>query len=304
MLYDIIIIGAGPAGLTAGIYAVRAGMKTLLLESMFAGGQAVNSNWVENYPGFKDGINGAQLCASMESQAKRLGVEFKFTSAKAVDLDGTPKRVRTKNDMFETKAIILATGAQVRRLGLAREDELTGAGISYCATCDGGFFKDKIVAVVGGGDTALTDAAYLSRLAKTVYIIHRRDAFRAAQASINTALSFNNVIPVWDSVIQSLEGEEKLSGLLLKNVKTDEQKLLEVDGAFIAVGTQPQTELFTELSLDHGFIRTDAKCKTALDGVYAAGDVRYGAMRQIVTAAADGATAAMAAAEYLASNKA
>jgi thioredoxin reductase (NADPH) len=299
-MYDTIIIGAGPAGLSAGIYAARAGMSVLLLSSGGAGGQAANAHLIENYPGFENGISGGELCAAMEAQALRLGVEMKKRAAKKVMMEGAVKTVSTSKDTYEAKTVIIATGAAPRKLGLEREKELTGSGVSYCATCDGGFYKDKVVAVVGGGDTAVMDGVFLSRIAKKVYLIHRRDALRAAKASENALKACPNVEILWDSAVQSLQGAPLLSGIEVKNLKTGQTQQLAVEGLFVAVGSDPQTGLFEGmLELNKGYIPAPGT-KTAIDGVFAAGDVRADVLRQVVTAAADGAIAATLASEYIA----
>lgn len=300
-IYDVIVIGGGAAGCTASIYAVRAGLKTLMLVGPTPGGQIASSHFVENYPGFPHGISGLDLALSFEEQAARVGVEIKRASAKSVELDTLVKIVRTRREEYKAHTVIIATGATARKLGVPGEEELRGVGVSYCATCDGGFAKDKHVAVIGGGDTALGDAAYLARITKDVVIVHRRDAFRAAKLVEDVALSYPNVRVVWNSSVEAFEGTDgALSGIRLKNTQTGETSLLPVEHAFVAVGNNPQTAFLENyLPLVDGYIETDHRCRTELPGVYAAGDVRYNTRRQVVTAAADGAVAAMEADEYI-----
>lgn len=292
MIYDIIIIGGGPGGLTAAIYGVRAGLTVLLFEMGMPGGLMAQTHEVENYPGFPDGIGGADLGAAMEKQAVRLGAQIKYAQVKKVELQGEIKTIHTRKEQFQARSVVIATGAAAQKLGAENEDALAGAGVSYCATCDGGFFKDKTIAVIGGGDTALGDASYLAKIAKKIYVIHRRDEFRAAKLVVDIALKNENVEPVYDTIVEKFIGDGQLSALKLRNVKTGEESELALDGAFVTVGTVPKTELFTEeLPLQNGYVVTDAQMKTAVDGVYAVGDVRYGAFRQIVTACADAALA-------------
>lgn len=292
-VYDTIIIGGGPAGLTAAIYAVRAGLTALVMEGPVAGGQIGSAHLVENYPGFVEGISGMELVEHFKSQAIRLGAEIIPITAKSVDFSGKIKQVKTRKETFEAKTVVIATGATARKLGMPGESDYIGAGVSYCATCDGGFFKDMNVAVIGGGDTALNDAVYLSRIAKKVYIIHRRDAFRGAAASQKAALSNENVFPIYNSVVEGFEGGKLgLEKLLLRNVKTDQTSELPVDGAFVAVGNDPQTNIFEgHIGMEKGYILTDQNCLTSASGIYAIGDVRAGSIRQVVSAASDGAAA-------------
>ncbi len=300
MIYDIIIIGGGPGGLTSAIYGVRAGLSVLLFEAAMPGGQASQTHWIDNYPGFPEGIGGMDLGMAMEQQAIRLGAEIKNTAVKSVDLSGEKKIVTTRKETFEAHSVIIATGATPRKLGIDREETLAGSGISYCATCDGRFFKDKKVAVIGGGDTALGDANYLANIAEHVYVIHRRDQWRAAKTVVDGALNHKNVTPIYDSAVEELLGDTKVEGIALKNLKTGEASRLEVDGIFIAVGSVPKTDLFEgQIVLKNNYIETNAHMKTSTEGVYAVGDVRYGVLRQVVTACADGAIAVEAILEYL-----
>lgn len=300
MIYDVAIIGGGPGGLTAGIYAVRAGLSVLLFEAGMSGGQASQTHWIDNYPGFPDGIGGMELGENMEKQAIRLGVEMKRMMVKSLAVAGEVKTITTRKEEFQAKTIILATGAKPRKLGIAGESELLGAGVSYCATCDGGFFKGKRVAVAGGGDTALGDASYLAKLAEKIYVIHRRDEFRAMKQVVDAALANPNVEPIYDTVIEKLNGETKLESLALRNVKTDKETILSVDGVFVAVGSNPESSLVEGLvERKNGYIVVDDKMQTSVEGVYAVGDVRYGAIAQVVTACASGATAVHHIVEYL-----
>ena len=304
MIYDMIIIGGGPGGLTAAIYGVRAGLSVLLFEMGMPGGLMSQTHEVENYPGFPDGIGGMELGDAMEKQARRLGAEIHYTQVKKVELQHEIKVIHTRKEQFQAKAVVIATGATAQKLGAENEDRLAGAGISYCATCDGGFFKGKTVAVIGGGDTALGDASYLSKIAKKIYVIHRRDQFRAAKLVVDIALNNKNVEPIYNTIVEKFVGDDRLSALQIQNVKTKQVTELPVDGAFVMVGMKPTTELFAEeLPLKDGYIVTDEYMKTAIDGVYAIGDVRYGAFRQIVTACANAALAVEILREDLARKK-
>lgn len=300
-IYDVVIIGGGCAGYTAGIYAVRAGLKAILLSGPTPGGQITSSHLVENYPGFPKGISGLELAVLFEEQAVELGLTIKRTSVTKVELDGEIKRIHTRRQSYQARTVIIATGATARKLGAPGEELYVGGGISYCATCDGNFAKDKVSYIIGGGDTALGDAAYLARIAKEVHIVHRRDAFRAAKHVQDGALKNDNVFVAWDSVVECFEGENgRLTGLRLKNVKTGESRVVPADNAFVAVGNSPQTGfLENQVALIDGYIDTDRRCRTNLAGVFAAGDVRFGNLRQVVTAAGDGAVALEEAFTYL-----
>lgn len=297
-IHDVLIIGGGPAGMTAGIYAVRAGLSALILEGGVVGGQAVNAHSIENYPGFATGVSGYELAYAMQTQCQRLGVKFIYEQAVSAELTDDIKTVRTSLNEYSAKNVIIATGAKPRLLGVENEQSFVGAGLSYCATCDGGFFKGKVVAVIGGGDTAVTDAIYLSRIAKSVHIIHRRDAFRAGKLEVERMLALENVHPVYNSVVQSLMGDQSLSGLMLRNVQSGAISQIEVDGAFVAVGNEPQTDIFTGLKLESGYILCDG-VHTGIKGIYAAGDVCRGAQKQVVTACAAGAAAAITISESI-----
>ena len=300
-MYDVIILGAGPAGLTAGIYAARGGLNAVIVESKAVGGQAALTAEIENYPGFES-VSGFELVSLIQAQCERLGVAFVYDNPVNVSLDGNIKSVETAySGVLEARAVILATGAMPRTLGLPRESALMGGGVSYCATCDGAFFKGKAVAVVGGGNTAAEDALYLEKFASSVTLIHRRDALRA-DAILAKRIAESTVKVAWDSVVTQLNGENKLSSVTLKNVKTGELSDLPVSGLFVAVGQTPATEGLKGVELDGGYIVTDEEMRTSLPGVFAAGDVRKKTLRQVVTATADGAIAAESAIKFLNTN--
>lgn len=300
-MYDVIILGAGPAGLTAGIYAARGGLNAVIVESKAVGGQAALTAEIENYPGFES-VSGFELVSLIQAQCERLGVAFVYDNPVNVSLDGNIKSVETAySGVLEARAVIIATGAMPRTLGLPRESALMGGGVSYCATCDGAFFKGKAVAVVGGGNTAAEDALYLEKFASSVTLIHRRDALRA-DAILAKRIAESTVKVAWDSVVTQLNGENKLSSVTLKNVKTGELSDLPVSGLFVAVGQTPATEGLKGVELDGGYIVTDEEMCTSLPGVFAAGDVRKKTLRQVVTATADGAIAAESAIKFLNTN--
>ena len=292
---DLIILGAGPAGLSAAIYAVRAGLSLRLLETSLPGGQILNSPDVDNYPGIPS-ISGFDFVQNLTAHAAGLGVEPEFTAVSRADLAGEIKRIRTGREVLESRAVILATGASHRSLGCPGETELRGKGVSYCATCDGAFFRGKDVAVVGGGNTALEDALFLANLCRRVYLIHRREEFRAQQAAVNAVRSRENIQLVLGEQVERISGDRLVSAVTLKSGRE-----LPVSGVFIAVGLAPNTALFEgQLDLDNGYIRAGEDCHTSLPGVFAAGDVRTKPLRQLITAAADGAVAAVEAGKYLA----
>ncbi|MEE0516014.1 MAG: thioredoxin-disulfide reductase [Emergencia sp.] len=299
-MYDIVIIGAGPAGLSAAIYGQRAGKKTLLLDEKGFGGQILNTPEVENYPGIKK-VSGFELASTLYEQATGHGAEIAYEKAVAIEDGGSTKIVRTETNTYEAKAVIIATGAKNRPLGLASEAKFTGSGVSYCATCDGAFFRGKTVAVIGGGNTALEDAEVLSGLAEKVYLVHRRDTFRGEQAGVKRLLAKDNVEFVLDSVPSDILGDMTVSGLKIKNVKTEEEQTLEVQGVFVAIGQMPDNEAFADaVDLDpSGYVDAGEDCLTKTPGVFTAGDCRTKKVRQLATAAADGAAAALAAAGYI-----
>lgn len=300
-LYDVIVIGGGPAGCTAAMYAARSGLSTLLIEKMSAGGQMNQTTQIDNYPGFDEGIDGFELGRKMHAGAQRAGAETKYAQVLSVELTQGVKTVRTKDGEICGKTVIIATGADHKHLGLPDEEALVGRGVAYCATCDGMFFRGKTVAVVGGGNSAAADALYLSRIAKKVILIHRRDSLRAAKIYLNQLQQAENVEIMWNQTVQKLLFDTKLTGVRLKNTVTGEKTELALDGLFISVGRDPQTALFADqLALDGaGYVVAGEDTCTSIPGVFAAGDVRTKAVRQIVTAAGDGAVAAYYAEQYL-----
>ncbi|MBR5774294.1 MAG: thioredoxin-disulfide reductase [Clostridia bacterium] len=304
-IYDVIIIGGGPAGYTAALYASRAGLDTVLIEKMSVGGQMALTGDIDNYPGFDEGIDGFTLGMRMQQGAERFGAKTEYDEVTDVDLDGKIKRVTTSGGELFGKAVIVATGANPRELGIDGERELVGRGVHYCAHCDGRFYKDKTVVVIGGGNSAAADALYLSRLAKKVYVIHRRDSLRATKIYHEPLMSAQNVEFVWNSRATSLVVDGKITGIRVQDVNTESENIIECDGVFVSIGRVPSTELFSgRLELDeNGYIIADESTKTNVDGVFAAGDVRTKALRQVVTAASDGATAAHYAEEYIIKNK-
>jgi len=289
-MYDVIIIGAGPAGLTSAIYASRGGLKVAVIEGSTIGGQSTYTNEIENYPGFKN-IGGYDLCDKMREQAEIFGTTFIYDIVEEADLLSQEKTIKTSySGELKTKFVILALGTKPKNLGVKDENKFIGSGISYCATCDGNFYKGKDVAVVGGGNTALTEANYLSKIAKKVYIIHRRDKFRGDKILVDK-LSSNKVEPVLSSTIEEFKGMP-LNGLKIKDKKDESTKEISVDGLFVAIGTTPNTNLVEgQVKLDNGYIVTDENMKTNLKNVYAAGDCRSKHLRQVVTACSDGAIA-------------
>jgi len=294
MRYDVIIIGAGPAGLTAAIYAARSGMHTLVMEKSVIGGKITLTEEVENYPGFEEGIGGFDLTEKMQKQAIRFGAEFLTKEVTEIGLEGGCKIIGTHDANYRAKSIIFCAGAYPRRLNVPGEEKLTGRGVSYCATCDGALYKGKTVAVIGGGDSAIEEAMFLSRFADKVYIIHRRDTLRAQYIIQQRAFKNPKLEFVWDSVPQEIKGENKVEAIEIYNRKTDKINLLQVDGVFIYVGMLPNTGLLeSKVELDSaGFIITDEYMQTNIAGVFAAGDIRSKILRQVITAAADGAIAA------------
>lgn len=300
-IHDLIIIGSGPAGLSAAVYAQRAELDTVVIErNMMSGGQILNTYEVDNYPGLP-GISGFDLGMKLREHADKLGAEFKEDTVMAAELGGDVKKIVCENDTYLAKTVIIATGAHHRKLGAKGEEILTGAGVSYCATCDGAFFKNKVTAVIGGGDVAIEDAIFLARMCSKVYLIHRRDELRGAKSLQNRLLSLDNVEVIWDTVVDEIEGEDKVESLMLRNKKTGEKSGLKVDGVFIAVGIEPDSEQYSgQVEMDqHGYIVAGEDGKTSVDGVYAAGDVRTKALRQVITAAADGANCITSAQSYL-----
>lgn len=301
--YDVIIVGGGPAGMTAGLYAGRGRFKTLLLEKLITGGQVMTTEHVDNYPGFPEGVAGFELSQRMREQAERFGVEIR--SAEVTGLKpGNPFHtiVLEGGEEIVGRAIIIASGAQPRRAGFPGEVEFTGKGVGYCATCDGALYRDETIAVVGGGDTALQDAVFLTRFAKKVYLIHRRDQFRGAKLYQEKVFANDKIEVIFDTVVTRILGDKTVTGLAIKNVKTGQEAHLDVTGVFVFVGIQPITGWLSPGLLDQdefGFIRTDEHMATNIPGIFAAGDVRVKLLRQITTAVGDGAVAAFAAEKYL-----
>ena len=300
-MYDIIIIGSGPAGLSAAIYAQRACLDTIVIEKNgISGGQVLNTWEVDNYPGFP-GVTGFELSRQFREHANKLGARVVQDEVVQVELSGNVKKVVCEEETYEARCVILASGAHHRTLEVPGEEELRGAGVSYCATCDGAFFRGRTVAVVGGGDAALEDAIFLARMCEKVYIVHRRDKLRGAKRLQERLQALENIEFVWNSETAAIEGNGQVEALRLRQTKTGEEKRLDVDGVFIAVGIAPESELYAGLlELDEqGYIRADESGQTSVPGVFAAGDVRTKALRQILTAASDGANCVASAERYL-----
>lgn len=300
-MYDLIILGAGPAGISAAIYAARAKLNTLWIEKNFAnGGQVLNTYEVDNYPGMP-GINGFDLGEAMNAHAEKMGISSVRENVKSVEDMGTYKIVRTRKNEYQTRALIAACGAAHRKLGIPGEEEFGGMGVSYCATCDGAFFKDKTTVVCGGGNTAVEDALFLSRICGKVYLVHRREELRADKVLQDKLLSCENVEIIWNSVLTEIQGCEQVTGVSVRDVNTEKERLINTDGVFIAVGIEPNTGLFKELvELDEsGYIAAGEEGITSAPGIFAAGDIRTKALRQIVTAVSDGANAVTSVQNYL-----
>ena len=299
--YDLIIVGGGPAGLTAGLYARRSRLNTLLIEKLIPGGQVLTTDWVDNYPGFPEGISGFDLVEKMRRQTERFELPVINDEILSLSLQDPDKIIKGTQGTYTAKALIIASGAAHKKLGVPGEDLLGGKGVSYCATCDGPFFRDQEIAVVGGGDTAVQEALYLTRFAKKIYLIHRRDQLRATRILQEKALAHTAIQPVWNSIVESIQGTEQVEGIGIKNKDGSSGRTLSVQGVFILVGTLPNTEwLKPMVPLDpQGFIQTDAHMATPIPGIFAAGDVRQKLLRQISTAVGDGATAVFAAERYL-----
>lgn len=299
--YDVIIIGGGPAGLSAGLYTSRARLKTLLIEKAIVGGQITNAERVENYPGFPDGIPGFDLGELMRKQAEGFGLEIKYAEALGLELRGSEKVVKTSDGDYIGRAVIIAGGATLQRLGIPGEERLTGKGVSYCATCDGPFFKDKAVAVVGGGDSAVEEALLLTRFASRVILIHRRDQLRASKILQERAFANKKIQFVWDSMVAGISGDSKVSEIQIRNMKTGQTTILEVSAVFIYVGQLPNTDYLKGLvPLDeNGRIMVNEGMETEIKGIFAAGDIRQNSPRQVITAAGDGVTAALSSERFL-----
>ena len=301
-IYDMIIVGGGPGGYTAALYAARAGLDVLLVERLSAGGQMNLTGQIDNYPGFPEGVDGFQLSMQMQQQAERFGAKTRYAEVLKLELNGNVKIVETNEGIHKAKTVVISTGAGPRQLGVDRENEMIGRGVGYCAHCDGGFYRGKTVAVVGGGNSAAAEAMHLSRIAKEVILIHRRDSLRATQVYHKPLLEASNIRFLWDSEVAELLGEDLLEGVKVRNLKNGEVRNVEIQGLFVSIGRKPATGLVKDqLTLDDaGYIIAEENTKTNLPGVYAVGDVRTKQLRQIVTAVADGAMAAHVAAEYLA----
>ena len=304
-IYDMIIVGGGPAGYTAALYAARSGLSTVVLEKLSAGGQMALTEQIDNYPGFAEGIDGFTLGERMQQGAERFGAVTELAEVCRAELSGAVKVLDTGDEVFRGRTVVIATGAVPRTLGVFGEEELVGRGVHYCAACDGAFYRDKTVAVVGGGNSAAADALTLSRIARKVYLIHRRDSLRATKVYHEMLMSAPNVEFCWNSTVSALQHGERLTGLRLREVQTGAERDIACDGVFVSVGRVPATELFREeLTLDEsGYIVADESTRTRLPGVFAVGDVRTKALRQVVTAVADGAVAVHYAEAYLAESR-
>lgn len=303
-IYDMLVIGGGPGGYTAALYAARAGLSVLVLEKLSAGGQMAQTQLLENYPGFVDGVDGWELAEQMQQQAERFGTRTELAEVYAVELTAAPKRVQTSEGDFYGRTVVVATGAGPRPLGLPGETALEGRGVHYCAACDGAFYKGKAVVVVGGGNSAAADALLLSRVADRVHLVHRRDTLRATKVYHQPLLGASNLTPHWNSTVAALHAgpNGRLNAVTLRDLNTGAETLLPCDGLFVSIGRQPASELVRgQLTLDGGgYIAADETTRTSLPGVYAVGDVRTKPLRQVVTAVADGAAAIHSAEEYLA----
>lgn len=304
-VYDMIVVGGGPGGYTAALYAARAGFSVAVLEKLSAGGQMAMSQQIDNYPGFEEGIDGFSLAEKMQTQAERFGAVTEYAEVTKIDLTSQPRVIETSEGIFCGKTVVIATGATNRELGVENEQELVGRGVAYCAACDGMFFKDMTVVIVGGGNSAVADALVLSRIAKKVIMVHRRDTLRATQVYHDQLMNTENIEMHWNSAVSELIFEDELTGVVLKDVNTGEETIVPCEGLFISVGRIPTTELVrgqVELD-DSGYIIADETTQTSVPGVYAVGDVRAKRLRQVVTAVADGAMAVHMAEEFLAQIK-
>lgn len=302
-MYDVAIIGAGPAGLSAAIYAARGGMKTIVIEKLASGGQVLNTNEIDNYPGFSDNPTGEQLAESIRKHAEKFDVTFVSENVKSIEnSEYDVKVIHTRRNKYVTKSIIFATGAIPKKLGADGEEMLTGAGVSYCATCDGAFFKDKDVCVIGGGNTAMEDSLYLAGFCKNVYVINRSKKFRAAATLVENVKRNGKIKILTDSVVDKFNGTSMLESVTVKNTVTGEKNILSVQGAIVAIGIKPSSELAKSCGVEccpNNFIKTDMYLATNVKGIFAAGDVRVSPLRQVITAAADGAVAATSAVNYV-----
>lgn len=300
--YDLVIIGGGPAGLTAGLYAARARVNVILIEKVVPGGQILTTDWIENYPGFPEGLSGSDLIENMTKQVKRFDLNIENNEVLSLDLSQQIKSIKLSDRVIKTYAIIIATGASPKKLGIPGEDRFYGKGVSFCATCDGPFFKDSVVAVVGGGDTAVQESLFLTRFAKKVHLIHRRDRLRATKVLQERALANDKIEFVWDSVLTGIDGGlSNVEKVVVKNVKTGKSKDLMVDGCFIWIGIQPNNAFIEDaVKLDeYGFVVVDSNMETSVPGVYAAGDGRNTPVRQVTTAVGDATIATLSAVDYI-----
>lgn len=301
MLYDVIVIGGGPGGYTAALYAARANLSVAILEKLSPGGQMGTTDVIDNYPGFPQGVNGFELAMQMKEGAERFGAQTQLAEVTQVELAGQVKTIHTSGGDYQARTVVLATGAHPRELGLPGERELRGQGVSYCATCDGMFYRGKTVVVVGGGNTAVADVLYLSRLCEKVYLVHRRDTLRASKVYLDPLQKAENVEFVWDSEVKQLLRDQAVTGVRVRNKKTGEERDIPCGGVFVAVGYLPNTQLYRgQVELDEaGYVLADETTQTNLPGVFAVGDLRKKPLRQVVTAASDGAVAAHFIEEYL-----
>ncbi|MCD4795995.1 MAG: thioredoxin-disulfide reductase [Candidatus Cloacimonetes bacterium] len=303
--YDVAIVGGGPAGLSAAIYAARGGLKTIIFEKTLVGGQITITAEVENYPGFEESVSGFDIVEKMQKQAEKFDAEIKIEEVKAIGLEGLCKIVETNKGIYKVKSVIIASGAHPRKLAIPGEEKYTGRGVSYCATCDGALYRGKVVAVIGGGDSAVEEAMFLTKFASKVYIIHRRDQLRAVKILQERVFANEKIEMIWDSVVQEIQGGDFVENLLLYNKKTKKTSELSLNGVFIFVGIIPSSDLVeSRVDFDdQNFIKTDETMHTKIPGVYAAGDVTHKVLRQIITAGSDGATAAFSAEKWIEENK-
>ena len=300
-VYDMIVLGGGPGGYTAALYAARAGRSVLVLERLSPGGQMALTSEIDNYPGFPEGVDGFELGMKFQEQAHRFGAETEYAEVRSMDLSADPKVLHTPDGDFYARTVVLATGAGPRKLGIENEERLTGRGVHYCAHCDGMFYRGKTVVLVGGGNSAAAEALHLSRLAEKVILVHRRDTLRATKLYHEPLMKLPNIEFKWNSAVIELPGENRLSGVKIRNLISGEEELLDAAALFVSIGRTPSTALVAgQLELENGYIVADESARTSIPGVFAVGDVRTKALRQIITAAADGANAAHFAEEFLA----
>ena len=299
-IYDMVILGGGPGGYTAALYAARAGLDTVVLERLSAGGQMALTSEIDNYPGFPEGIDGFELGMKFQEQAEKFGAKTEYAEVRGLELHSDPKVLHTSEGDFLARTVVIATGAGPRKLGLPDEERLTGRGVHYCAHCDGMFYRGKTVAIVGGGNSAAAEALYLSRVAKRVILIHRRDSLRATKIYHEPLKNLSNLEFYWNSAVTELIGDERLRAVRVKNLLSGEEEELQIDALFVSIGRKPATDLVAgQLELENGYIAADESTQTSIPGVYAVGDIRTKALRQIITAASDGANAAHFAEGYL-----